>query len=51
MTQGSNDKVIVVLQSSSLPDGWTEANAKLPAAGVYGTDVCDPPQYIDDIYR
>eukprot|EP00956_Cyclotella_meneghiniana_P013155 scaffold18839_cov61-Cyclotella_meneghiniana.AAC.1 len=51
MTQGPDNTVIVVLQSSSLPDGWTEADAKLPAADTYGTEVCDPPQYINDIYR
>ena len=51
MTQGSSNKVIVVLQSSSLPNEWIDADAKLPAADTYGTEVCDPPQYIYDIYR
>jgi len=57
MTQGlSSDEVIVVFTSSTLPKGWTEADAKLPAPGAFGKWVCSPESeggmvWIGDIYR
>jgi len=57
MTQGlSSDEVIVVFSSSTLPTGYTEADAKLPAPGAFGQWVCGPDSeggmvWIPDIYR
>lgn len=57
MTQGlSSDEVIVVFASSTLPTGWTEADAKLPPPGAFGQWVCSPESeggmvWIPDIYR
>ena len=57
MTQGlSNDEVIIVFTSSTLPTGWTEADTKLPPQGAFGQWVCSPESeggmvWIPDIYR
>lgn len=53
MSQGPDeDEVIVVLQSSTLPEGWDEADGKLPAAGAFGLAVCENFEtYVEDIYR
>uniref|UniRef100_A0A7S2RK10 Glucose/Sorbosone dehydrogenase domain-containing protein n=1 Tax=Eucampia antarctica TaxID=49252 RepID=A0A7S2RK10_9STRA len=54
MTQGmADDQVIVVFTSSTLPTGWTKADATLPAPGTYGQYMCGPDNtvWIPDIYR
>jgi len=54
MTQGSSsDEVYVVFSSTTLPTGWTEADATLPPAGAYSQWVCGPdnPTWVRDIYR
>lgn len=53
MTQGaSSDEIIAVFTSSTLPPGWSEADATLPAPEAYGQWVCDEePVWIPDIYR
>ena len=53
MSQGPDeDEVIIVLQSSTLPEGWDEADGKLPAAGAFGMAACaNYDVFIEDIYR
>jgi len=53
MTQGPDgNEVIIVFQSKTLPEGWDEADGKLPAAGAFGMAVCENYSvYIEDIYR
>jgi len=56
MTQGpTSETVIVVFCSSTLPAGWSEADAKLPAPGAFGKAICKngdtPYEWVNDIYR
>ena len=56
MTQGpTSGTVIVVFCSSTLPTGWDEADAKLPAPGAFGRAICKtddtPYEWMEDIYR
>ena len=56
LTQGpTSDTVVVVFCSSTLPTGWSEADAKLPAPGAFGKAVCKtddiPYEWMNDIYR
>jgi hypothetical protein len=56
MTQGAyKNQVIVVFSSQTLPAGWTEPDAPLPAAGKYSGYACDrdgeTPVFVRDIYR
>eukprot|EP00957_Ditylum_brightwellii_P199591 15215163-Ditylum_brightwellii.AAC.1 len=56
MTEGSSpNEIIAVFTSSTLPTGWKEANAKLPAPNAVEKWVCGPNTdniaYIEDIYR
>ena len=56
MTQGSKTgEVYVVFSSTSLPTGWTEPDAPLPAPDKYFGYVCDAvgktPVFVRDIYR
>lgn len=55
MTQGTaSDEVIVVFTSSTLPTGWSEADAPLPPPNAYGQWVCAPDKgqvWMPDIYR
>lgn len=54
MTKSTDaNKVVLVMTSSTLPLGWNEADAKLPARGAYSQWVCGPdePFWIRDIFR
>lgn len=56
MSQGKGSDIIVVLTSSTLPTGWTEADATLPAAGAIPKYACrgtegQELEYVEDIYR
>ena len=54
MTQGRNtDEVIVVFTSTTLPDGWTEADAKLPPPVVVDGYACSDAAIFNmgDAYR
>ena len=55
MTQGRHtEEVIIVFMSATLPDGWTEADAKLPPPGVVDGYACrdtDGIVNMGDLYR
>lgn len=52
MAQGKGSDIIVVFTSGTLPTGWTEADATLPAAGAIPKYGCrDNSGYVEDIYR
>mmetsp|Transcript_37209 Transcript_37209/g.86801 ORF Transcript_37209/g.86801 Transcript_37209/m.86801 type:complete len:503 (-) Transcript_37209:270-1778(-) len=52
MAQGANKKeVYVVHLSSTLPAGWTEADAKLPAKNTYHGYACGGVEFVPDLYR
>lgn len=54
MTQGTKDnQAVVVFTSSTLPVGWSVADATLPAPGAFGQWACDPDNlvWIPDVYR
>jgi hypothetical protein len=52
MSQGkTSDEVYVVFSSSTLPTGWTEADAQLPAAGLFDGFFCYGEEAVRDMYR
>jgi len=55
IVEGENaDEIIVVLTSKTLPTGWSEPDAPLPAPGAYSGYVCKSPDnttFVRDIYR
>jgi len=54
MTQGpSEDEIVLVFTSTTLPEGWDGADAPLPPSGAYSQYGCDGSDkvFIRDIYR
>eukprot|EP00548_Thalassiothrix_antarctica_P008021 CAMPEP_0194142260 /NCGR_PEP_ID=MMETSP0152-20130528/11575_1 /TAXON_ID=1049557 /ORGANISM="Thalassiothrix antarctica, Strain L6-D1" /LENGTH=523 /DNA_ID=CAMNT_0038841171 /DNA_START=287 /DNA_END=1858 /DNA_ORIENTATION=- len=53
MTQGPDNEIIVVFTSSTLPTGWTESDASLPAPGAVQRYACreDSLSLVEDIFR
>lgn len=47
----TSDEVIVVFSSSTLPTGYTVADASLPAEGAYPGYMCNGEAFVRDIYR
>ncbi len=52
ITKGSSSsEIIVVFSSTTLPEGYTEAQAQLPLEGMFPGYACVDPQPIRDLYR
>ncbi len=52
MTKGSSeDEVIIVFTSTTLPSAYTEAHAQLPPEGAYPGYICSTPLFVRDLYR